>query len=77
MVAVSGAQFIESLCFLKIERVEAFGETAIVWSEMIASLLRLALVAPEPGHAHGRAKFAEVRSLLGNEASMLFSPETI
>ena len=47
------------LSLLQIERVEAFGEPAVDRSEQFASLLRLALVAPEPRHAYCRAQLQD------------------
>ena len=45
---LSGVQLVEqSLGVFQIERVEAFGEPAVDWSEQFASLLPLALGAPE------------------------------
>ena len=40
----------QRLHLLQIERVEALGELAIDWSEKIAGLLPLALIAVEPRH---------------------------
>jgi len=55
---LSGVQLVEqSLGLLQIERVEAFGEPAVDRSEEIVGLLPLALIAPEPRHAHRRAQF--------------------
>jgi hypothetical protein len=46
----------QSLGLLEIERVEAFGKPAVGRSEKLASLIPLALIKPEPRHAHcGRA----------------------
>jgi hypothetical protein len=45
-------QFVkESLSLFQIERVEAFGESAVDRSGKIAGLIPLALIAPEPRHA--------------------------
>jgi hypothetical protein len=42
-------QFVQQrLSLFQIERVEAFGEPAVDWSEKIAGLVPLALIAPEP-----------------------------
>ena len=50
-------QFLQQrLRLLQIERVEAFREPAVDRSEQFARLLPLALVAPEPRHAHRRAQ---------------------
>ena len=38
----------QRLGFFQIERVEAFGEPAVDWSEKIAGLVPLPLIAPEP-----------------------------
>jgi hypothetical protein len=49
----SGIQLIEQrLRFLQIEGVEAFGKPTVDRSEKIARLFPLALIAPEPRHAH-------------------------
>ena len=53
----------QRLCLLQVARVEPFGEPAVHRSEQFASLLRLALVAPEACEAHGGAEFPG-RSLL-------------
>jgi hypothetical protein len=56
----SGIQLIEQrLRFLQIERVKPFGKPAVDWSEKIASLIPLALVAPKTRHAHVGAKFQQ------------------
>ena len=47
--------FEQRLGLFQIERIEAFGEPAVDWSEKIAGFIALALVAPEPRHAHRRA----------------------
>src|SRR5262249_23041156 len=50
-------QFIEHrLCIFQIERVGAFSEPAVNRSQQFVSLLRLALIVPEPRHAHCRAQ---------------------
>jgi hypothetical protein len=47
------SQFVQQrLCVLQIERIEPFGEPAVDRSEKLASLIPLALIAPEPRHAH-------------------------
>ena len=62
---VSSGQLVEQrLSLLQIERVEAFGEPAVDRSEKIAGLIPLALIAPEPRHAHRRAQFPGLRLLL-------------
>ena len=43
--------------FLQIERIEPLGEPAVNRSEKLARLVPLALIAPEPRHAHRRAEF--------------------
>ena len=51
-------KFIEQLLGLfQIERVEALGEPAVDRSEKLAGLIPLALIAPEPRHAHRSAQF--------------------
>ena len=53
---LSRRQLIEQrLRLFQIERVEAFSEPAVDRSEKLASLLPLALIAPEPGDAGGGA----------------------
>ena len=42
----------QGLSLLQIERVEALGEPAVDRCEQIASLIPLALITPEPRHAH-------------------------
>src|SRR6202035_922669 len=42
----------QSLGLIQIARVEALGEPAVDWSEQIASLIALPLIAPQPRHAH-------------------------
>jgi hypothetical protein len=58
-------QLIEQrLGLLQIQRVKALSEPAIDWREKIVSLLSLALVAPQPSHAHRRAEFPGLCLLL-------------
>src|SRR5215469_4405591 len=45
------------LGLLQIKRIEPFGEPAVDRSEKLASLIPLALIAPEPRHAHCRTEF--------------------
>src|SRR5271169_3683600 len=47
----------QCLRLLQIKRVEALGEPAVDRSEQIAGLISLALIAPEPRHAHRGAEF--------------------
>ena len=47
----------QRLSLLQIERVEALGEPAVDRGEQIAGLPALALLAPEPRHAHRGAEF--------------------
>jgi len=62
---LSGVQLIEQdLRLLEIERVEAFGELILDQSEEFAGRSPLALVAPEPRHAHRRAQFPGLCLLL-------------
>ena len=49
----------QRLRLLQIERVEALREPAVDRSKQFASLLRLALVAPEACKAHGGVEFPE------------------
>src|SRR6202795_2679339 len=50
---LSGVQLIEQRAgLLQIERVETLGEPAVDRRQQFARLLHLALVAPEPRHAH-------------------------
>ena len=52
------AQLVEQgLGLFQIERVEAFSEPAVDRSEQVASLIPLALIAPEPREAHRRVQF--------------------
>ena len=44
----------QRLRLLQIERVEAFGEPAVDWSEKSEGFSLLALIAPEPRRAHRR-----------------------
>ena len=54
----SSGQLVEQrLSLLQIARVKPFGEPAVDRSEKLASLIPLALIAPEPCHAHGGAQF--------------------
>jgi tetratricopeptide (TPR) repeat protein len=53
----------QRLGLFQIERVEALGEPAVDRSEQIVGLIPLALMAPEPRHAHRRAQFPELRAL--------------
>jgi hypothetical protein len=60
----SGVQLIEQrLGVLQIKRVKALSKPAINRSEQSASLTRLALIAPQPRHAHRRAQFPGLRLL--------------
>src|SRR6202040_2992409 len=62
--ALSCRQLVEeSLCLLQIERIETFGEPAVDRSEKLASLIPLALIAPQPGHAHSGTEFPGFRLL--------------
>src|SRR5208282_4454512 len=58
-------QFVEqSLGLLQVERVEAFLEPAMDWSEKLARLRPPAPIAPESRHAHRRTEFPRLRPLL-------------
>ena len=70
---MSDVQLIEQcLSLLQVARVEAFGKPAVDRSEQVASLLRLALVAPEAREAHGGAEFPGFGLLLRFRASGYF-----
>src|SRR5262245_43265373 len=57
VVQASCRQFVEQrLGIFQIERIEAFSEPAVDRSKQFASLLNLALITPEPRHAHRRAQ---------------------
>ena len=57
----------QRLRFLQIARVEPFREPPVNRSQQFARLLHLALVAPEPRHAHCRAQFPGFRLLLARD----------
>src|ERR1700730_18197617 len=62
----------QRLGLLQVEGAEAFCHPAIDRSEEIAGLIALALIAPEPRHAHGCAQFPGLRLLLtGNRERAL------
>jgi hypothetical protein len=66
---MSGVQIIKQrLRLLQVERVEAFGKPAVHRSEQFACLIPLALIAPEPRHAHRRAKF---KGIIGRAQQLL------
>ena len=48
----------------EIGRVETLGEPAVDWREKVAGFGVMALVAAEPGEAHGGAQFPELGPLL-------------
>jgi hypothetical protein len=51
--AVSSCQLVEQLLsLLQVERVKPFTEPAVDRSEQTAGFIPLALIAPEPRHAH-------------------------
>ena len=54
----------QRLRLLQIERVKAFGEPAVDRSEKLAGLIPLALIAPEPRHAHCGAQLPGLCLLL-------------
>jgi hypothetical protein len=69
---VSGVQLTEqNLGLLQVERIEAFGEPTVDRSEQFASLLRLALKAPEMREAHRRAEFTQPRLLAARNLNRL------
>jgi hypothetical protein len=53
----------QGLSLLKVARVEALGETAIDWSEKIASFLPHAMIVPKSRHAHRRPQLPGLRLL--------------
>ena len=66
-------KFVEQrLGLLQIGRIEALGEPAKDWGEQIASLTTLALIAPEPRHAHRRAQFERLCLLLPRNRKRTF-----
>ena len=54
----------QRLCFLKVERLEAFGEPAVDRREKIAGFAAATLVSAQPGEARCGAQFPELGSLL-------------
>ena len=61
----SRRQLVEQvLSLLQIERIEPLGKPAVDRSEKIAGLIPLALIAPEPRHAHRGAQFPGLSFLL-------------
>jgi len=61
----SRSKFVEqALSLLQIARVKPFSKPAVHRSEKLASLLPLALVAPEARHANCGAEFPGLRLLL-------------
>jgi hypothetical protein len=57
----------QRLRLLEVTRIEPFGKPAVDRSEQFASLLRLALGAPEPSHAHRGAEFPGFSLLLARD----------
>jgi hypothetical protein len=56
ILITSSSQLVEHrLCVFEIGRVEAFGEPAIDWRQEVAGFGAPALLAPQPGDAHGGA----------------------
>src|ERR1700722_10363125 len=55
--ALRGQSVKQRLRLLQIKRVEAFTEPAVDRSEKIAGRIPLALIAPEPRHAHRSTQF--------------------
>src|SRR5262245_46378417 len=53
----------QRLCLFQIERIEAFSEPAVDWSQQFAGLLRLALIAPEARHADRGSQLPELGAL--------------
>src|SRR5262249_31281781 len=65
-------QFVEQgLCVCQVGGVEAFGEPAVDRCEQIAGFGSTALVAPQPGEAHGGPQFPELGLLLFGNAQGL------
>jgi tetratricopeptide (TPR) repeat protein len=63
-VSVLKLQLVEQrLSLFQIAHVETFSEPAVDRSEQVASLIPLALIAPEPRHAHRGAQFLKFRAL--------------
>src|SRR5262249_34010428 len=64
-IPAGSRQLVEQrLCFFQIGGVEALGEPAIHRGEQVAGFSTTALVAAEPGEAHGGAQFPELCILL-------------
>ena len=62
-------EFLEQrLCLFEVLCVEAFGEPAVDGGEKIAAFGTTALVAAQPGEAHGGAQFPELGLLLRGDA---------
>src|SRR6516164_2441262 len=58
-------EFVEQrLCVFEIGRIKAFGEPAVERGEQVAGFGLAALVAAQPGEAHGGAQFPELGFLL-------------
>jgi hypothetical protein len=65
----NSCQFVEQrLCLSQIGRGEAFGEPAVDRREQVAGFGAAALVAAEPGEAHGGAQLPELGPLLLGDA---------
>ena len=70
---ISNDQLLEQrLSLFQIARVEPFGEPAVDGSKQIASLIPLALIAPEPRHARCGAEFPGFH-LLGTTTAIVCS----
>jgi hypothetical protein len=62
---LSGVHLVKQrLSLLQIMRIEALSEPPVHGSQQFASLLRLALILPEPRHAHRGAQFPGLCVLL-------------
>src|ERR1700730_480895 len=69
MISAGSRQFVmQRLCLFQVDGVEAFGEPAVDRREKIAGFGAAALVAAEPGEAHGGAQLPELRFLLPGDA---------
>ena len=76
---LSCGQLVEqNLGLFQVERVKPFGKPAVDRSEQITSFISLALIAPEPRHAHRRAEFPGLCLLLTDDNERMleirFSP---
>ena len=69
MLITSSSQFVEQrFCLFEVGGVEAFGEPAVDRREQVAGLGAAALLAAQPGEAHGGAQFPKLGLLLLSDA---------